>query len=618
MAPLTSTPPHRLIALSILFWALLNWRWLLESLGVLGARHSRDFLAAVVPLRLELERLLDDAAAVAPSGRAERNARDATEHFLAALQDVNSGGASPGDKVDGTPSSKKQRRRKRRQRSRAADDIVEAAAFSPSNKSTPTPRERRRYARFVDISATRWAPQVAAGAAATAPLAVDGGVGDGGNGGGSGTGGAASATPSSRDDATAALAASKCARGEQAACTEYVVNQDFDLHTQLEAEDYAVTPARRVELQMARYQTRPIFGIVENKLLAHSLLHSLGVPQLPVAYGGFARHQLSEWRTFDPEALRVALAAVHADARGAVIKPATDGGSIGLLLLSGFGKLANGSLQFRVDRHDGKQWRRLRWSTEGVVGHVTAMLRPGQAAPSSRWRQRFEHRGVLLQQRYRCAPKRECGGHTLLELKAHVIFGRVSCLVAERVPVKFDDSMYVTLDDQFKPSCWRNESGRDASTANDGFDCATLLPLVTPHLPQLADIASKVAAALLADWFRLDIFLGHPELQVRVNEVTYPSHILDTNALDVWLRRYRELQVRAFSGVAVYKRVSDAIGLDNRTFYDADGAALRSFISAGKRGAPSIHIMAYTADEARATARELRRNSVREARDGDG
>ena len=31
----------------------------------------------------------------------------------------------------------------------------------------------------------------------------------------------------------------------------------------------------------SRYQTRPIFGIVENKLLAHSLLHSLGVPQLP-------------------------------------------------------------------------------------------------------------------------------------------------------------------------------------------------------------------------------------------------------------------------------------------------------------------------------------------------
>ena len=47
---------------------------------------------------------------------------------------------------------------------------------------------------------------------------------------------------------------------------------------------------------------------------------------------------------------------------------------------------------------------------------VHAMLAPGRAAPSARWRQRFEHRGVLLQQRYRCA-QRECGGHQLLELK---------------------------------------------------------------------------------------------------------------------------------------------------------------------------------------------------------
>ena len=39
----------------------------------------------------------------------------------------------------------------------------------------------------------------------------------------------------------------------------------------------------------------------------------------------------------------------------------------------------------------------------------------------------------------------------------------------------------------------------------------------------------------------------------------------------------RELQVRAFSGVAVYRRVSEAIGLDNKTFFDADGASLRSF-----------------------------------------
>jgi hypothetical protein len=48
------------------------------------------------------------------------------------------------------------------------------------------------------------------------------------------------------------------------------------------------------------------------------------------------------------------------------------------------------------------------------------MLAPGRDAPSARWRQRFEHRGMLLQQRYRCA-QRECRGHQLLELKVHVV-----------------------------------------------------------------------------------------------------------------------------------------------------------------------------------------------------
>ena len=61
------------------------------------------------------------------------------------------------------------------------------------------------------------------------------------------------------------------------------------------------------------------------------------------------------------------------------------------------------------------------------------MLAPGRAAPSARWRQRFEHRGVLLQQRYRCA-QRECHGHQLLELKVGRRVGwRVGWRVGRRV-----------------------------------------------------------------------------------------------------------------------------------------------------------------------------------------
>ena len=78
-------------------------------------------------------------------------------------------------------------------------------------------------------------------------------------------------------------------------------------------------------------------------------------------------------------------------------------------------------------------------------------------------------------------------------------------------------------------------------------------------------------------------------------------------ALEQWLRKYRELQVRAFSLHAVYQRVSETIGLDNNTFWgDADGSNLRYFESTGKDGITK-YIMAYSRDEAWATAQEHHR-----------
>ena len=46
-----------------------------------------------------------------------------------------------------------------------------------------------------------------------------------------------------------------------------------------------------------------------------------------------------------------------------------------------------------------------------------------------------------------------------------------------------------------------------------------------PQLPALAELAQRLASVYLADWFRLDVFVGHPRLGMRVNEVTYPSHV---------------------------------------------------------------------------------------------
>ena len=46
--------------------------------------------------------------------------------------------------------------------------------------------------------------------------------------------------------------------------------------------------------------------------------------------------------------------------------------------------------------------------------------------------------------------------------------------------MRFDDSMYVSVADDGSLNCWRNETGR-ARDASDHFDCANLLPLVSPQ-----------------------------------------------------------------------------------------------------------------------------------------
>ena len=296
-------------------------------------------------------------------------------------------------------------------------------------------------------------------------------MGVNGDGGGGGEEGAAASDDGAHGRRTTTTAADAGASVEGA---EMAINSDFDLHDELASRGWRVSAEERIDLMMEKYRTRPIFGVIENKLLAHSLLHSLGVPLGTIEYGAFARHQLGEWHRHDPKALRSALERVHADPHGAVLKPATDGGSVGLLLLSGAGSFPNGSLLFRTDRHNGTVWRRHRWSAEAIEAHVTGLLQPGAQAPSARWQQRYEHRGLLLQRRYLCAGN-ECRGAQhcaargegaarslacLAEVKVHVVFGRLSCMVVERVPVRFDDSLYVTVDANAIVDCTASQARR--------------------------------------------------------------------------------------------------------------------------------------------------------------
>lgn len=62
------------------------------------------------------------------------------------------------------------------------------------------------------------------------------------------------------------------------------LSDSFSLLPEIRDAAYALTPRARIELQMRRWRREPIFGVVENKLLAHTLLASLQAPQARILY----------------------------------------------------------------------------------------------------------------------------------------------------------------------------------------------------------------------------------------------------------------------------------------------------------------------------------------------
>ena len=64
-----------------------------------------------------------------------------------------------------------------------------------------------------------------------------------------------------------------------------LVNPEFDLSAELAARHYRVSSVDRISLMLRRYREGRTPAIMENKLLAHSLLRSIGAPvarQIPV------------------------------------------------------------------------------------------------------------------------------------------------------------------------------------------------------------------------------------------------------------------------------------------------------------------------------------------------
>ena len=58
---------------------------------------------------------------------------------------------------------------------------------------------------------------------------------------------------------------------------------------------------------MGAYRRAKTLGVLENKLLCHTVVKNLGMPAVPVLYGAFAHTPLGEWPAYDQKALYAAL-----------------------------------------------------------------------------------------------------------------------------------------------------------------------------------------------------------------------------------------------------------------------------------------------------------------------
>ena len=119
----------------------------------------------------------------------------------------------------------------------------------------------------------------------------------------------------------------------------------------------APSHALRLRLMMGAYRRAKTLGVLENKLLCHTVVKNLGMPAVPVLYGAFAHTALGEWPAYDQKALYAALRRHGLGARRPfVVKPASDGTNYGLLVM------------------EPKRWRRENWTEALVARHVERFL----------------------------------------------------------------------------------------------------------------------------------------------------------------------------------------------------------------------------------------------------
>ena len=296
----------------------------------------------------------------------------------------------------------------------------------------------------------------------------------------------------------------------------------------------------RLEAMMRLYRREPIFGVLENKLLSKLVLRALNVPHTSWRYAALLPpdgdrtkppiHSEAPW--YDRPALLEAIRATSPTHRF-VLKPLTDGGSQSVMLMDS-------------ERWETRAESLMQRKNSTVEEYLVDQLeKKALNKKNSAWRQQYEHRGCVLEDRYdgdgaaASDPSASSTAASSYELKVFVVFGvPIGIRVYPRSSTGRNlDAEEETVDQLVRTGSDAVVGGRFRCVKADTTAqsrCATAAKWINEagHVRRLDDWASRIATLYGADWFRLDLFAGDTRRGWKVNEVTYPSHITPPDA--VW------------------------------------------------------------------------------------
>jgi hypothetical protein len=280
----------------------------------------------------------------------------------------------------------------------------------------------------------------------------------------------------------------------------YRLNSDFSLFYEMNSlssvDELFEDSFACYRWQARLFRTSPVFGLIENKLLCHSLLVAMGIPKAEIYYGGFATKAMSVWPQYDRDDFIETLKNTPPVAQDHlfVVKPAT----------GSFAEDVIGDERQKVGR------RRM----EKLADYVESILNVSE----SMWGANYEHIGVLVQQSVLPQEANTDIGsgafdeNAVFEMKAHVVFGELTHTGLIPVPHNIDAAIYFSF-------C-EGDSNLLYATNSYGAN-SHLWEIVKPTIPtkRLWRIARRLTHVFGADWFHLDVFMDLNGMFL-VNEVT--------------------------------------------------------------------------------------------------